>query len=371
MRISLRTFFVGLLVFFVFMGAIFVYLATQVFQHSLLEVSPRGVSEDVIQEAVISIAIQQGFVVVAMLILIGGMLFLMLGAFVLVPIRKLHAAFEKVGEEDFDVRLPEGPQNEIGDLFRAFNDMTVRLKRAKEREEFVNQMKSDFVSLAAHQLRTPLSAIKWTLHMLMEGDMGKLTKKQEGFLSKTYASNERLIMLVNDLLDVTKIEEGKYLYKPKLVSLEEIVRKVVESYQEEAKRKQIEFVLVDPSSPLPRIFADEEKLQLVVQNLVGNAISYTLLGGKVTVGLSYDTKNVKVFVRDTGIGIPQKQQDRVFEKFFRAGNAQLVDTEGSGLGLYLVHNIVEAHGGKIWFESQEGKGTVITFTLPVKKIEEL
>ena len=111
---------------------------------------------------------------------------------------------------------------------------------------------------------------------------------------------------------------------------------------------------------------DIEKIQLAIQNLLDNALHYTKKGGKVTVEIWHDTKEVRVSFTDTGIGIPQEQQQRVFEKFFRAVNARMVDTDGSGLGLYLVHNIVEAHGGKVWFESEEGKGSTFTFSLPIK-----
>ncbi|OHA65219.1 MAG: hypothetical protein A3D64_02325 [Candidatus Wildermuthbacteria bacterium RIFCSPHIGHO2_02_FULL_49_9] len=370
MRISLRAFILGLLAFFVFMGGIFVYLATQVFYHNLLQSAPENTPEELLREATISIAIQQGFIILTMLLLVGGILFFVLTAFVLTPIRKLHAAFEKVGKGDFDIHLPEGPKNEIGDLFHAFNDMTARLKHVKEREVLVNRMKSDFLSLAAHQLRTPLSAIKWTLHMLIEGEMGKLTKKQGEFLSKTQTSNERLIRIVNDLLDVTRIGEGQYLYKQKLVSLEDIVRRAVESYQEEARRKKLKIVLVKPPDSLPPVFADEEKLQLAVQNLISNAVQYTRQGpaAAIEVKISQNAnRDIEVAVQDTGIGIPDKQQARVFERFFRASNARRVDTEGSGLGLYLVKNIVEAHGGKVWFVSKEGKGSTFTFSLPCAK----
>ncbi|MCH7828790.1 PAS domain-containing protein [Patescibacteria group bacterium] len=235
------------------------------------------------------------------------------------------------------------------------------------REREIERMKSDFVSLAAHQLRTPLTAIKWSTQMLLDGDAGKLAREQEELLRKSSQSTDRMIHLINDLLNVTRIEEGRYLYQPSFEQLGDIVKSMVRSYRDTAKQKKIRLELKLPKKEIPLILLDVEKIRLAVQNLLENALHYTLPGGRVTVRVSHDTKEVLVSLTDTGIGIPQKQQPRVFEKFFRAANARKVDTEGSGLGLYLVHNIVEAHGGTIWFESEEGKGTTFTFSLPIKE----
>lgn len=235
------------------------------------------------------------------------------------------------------------------------------------REREIERMKTEFVSLAAHQLRTPLAAIKWSTQMLLDGDAGKLSRGQEELLQKSILSTERMIRLINDLLNVARIEEGRYLYQPTFEKIDDIVKSMVKSYQDTAKQKKIDLELKSPKLETPRVLVDEEKIRLVIQNLLENALHYTLTGGKVTASISHDAKEVRISVADTGIGIPKKQQDRVFEKFFRATNARKVDTDGSGLGLYLVHNIVQAHGGKAWFESKEGKGTTLTFSLPFKK----
>ena len=232
------------------------------------------------------------------------------------------------------------------------------------REKQIELLKSEFVSLAAHQLRTPLSAIKWSLRVLLDGDLGSLGEKQKDLVLKTFDSNERMIRLINDLLNVARIEEGKYLYQPSLHQIEEIVRSMIQSYKAETKRRGVVLTLKVEDKIMPKVLLDEEKIRLVLQNLLDNAMRYTATGGEVTVVLSCDTKEVRIAVRDNGMGIPQNQQQRVFEKFFRATNAKRVDTDGSGLGLYLVKNIIEAHKGRVWFESKEGKGTTFTFTLP-------
>ncbi len=237
------------------------------------------------------------------------------------------------------------------------------------REKTIEKMKTEFVSLAAHQLRTPLSAIKWTLKMLLEGDLGKISEEQKEFLQKTYQSNERMINLINDLLDVTRIEEGRYLFKPTLARLKNVVQFVINSYQAEADRRKIKLGFKIPERKLPEVTMDVEKMRLVIQNLIDNAIKYSPQGGEATISLKYSKKEkeIEFSIKDSGVGIPKDQRPRVFTKFFRGANVMRMETEGSGLGLFIAKNIVEAHGGRIWFESEEEKGTTFYFTLPVEK----
>ena len=234
------------------------------------------------------------------------------------------------------------------------------------REKRIEKMKTEFVSIAAHQLRTPLSGVKWTLRMLLDEDFGKITQEQREFIEKTYRSNERMIILVNDLLNVTRIEEGRYLYKPVLADIEPICQSVINSHKMEIKRKKIKIEFNKSKKKLPKVKIDVEKITLAIQNLLENAIRYTPLGGKIIISLSSKEKEIEFSMKDTGIGIPKDQQSRIFTKFFRSANAVRMETEGSGLGLFITKNIIEAHGGRIWFESKEGKGTVFFFVLPVK-----
>ncbi len=235
------------------------------------------------------------------------------------------------------------------------------------REKTIEKLKTEFVSLSAHQLRTPLSAIKWTLKMLLDGDLGEITKEQKEYITKIYQSNERMIDLINDLLNVTRIEEGKYLSHPILADFQKIVQLVASSLENIIKKKKIKFKFEEPKEKLPKVKIDVEKIELVVQNLLTNAILYTNPGGEVIVSLGSNNDGIGFKVSDTGIGIPKTQQKRVFSKFFRGSNAMKMDTGGTGLGLYISKNIIEAHNGKIWFESKEGKGTIFYFTLPCGK----
>lgn len=235
------------------------------------------------------------------------------------------------------------------------------------REKLVERMKTEFVSLTAHQLRTPLSAIKWTLKMVLDGDLGEITKEQTEFLEKTYDSNERMISLINDLLNVTRIEEGRYLHKIVLAWFEDLVEEVINNHKAEIERRSIKFQFEKPEKKMPKVKVDMEKMKLAISNFLDNAIRYTLPKGTVKVSLKYEEKKIKFSVKDSGIGIPKDQQKRLFTKFFRGANAVRIETEGSGLGLFIAKNIIEAHGGEVWFESGENKGSIFGFSLPTGK----
>jgi two-component system phosphate regulon sensor histidine kinase PhoR len=188
------------------------------------------------------------------------------------------------------------------------------------REKMIEKMKTEFVSLSAHQLRTPLSAIKWTLRMLLDGDLGPITKEQREFIEKIYNSNERMINLINDLLDVARIEEGRYLYKPTLTQIEPIIQSVIDFYQEEIKKKRLKLFFKKSEKKLPLVEIDVEKIKLAIQNLLENAIRYTLPGGEINLSLNSHNGVIEFSVKDTGVGIPKDQQKRVFTKFFRGTN---------------------------------------------------
>ena len=251
----------------------------------------------------------------------------------------------------------EGIQEERGGVLIIIHDIT--------RDKLVERMKTEFVSIAAHQLRTPLSAIKWTLRMVLDGDTGTISPEQRELLEKTYVSNERMINLINDLLNVSRIEEGRFLYKQESASLEEIVSIVIDSSQELLKMKKMALSFERPKEILPTVNVDKEKMELAVQNLLENAVKYTPEGGKIVISLEKDSHDIIFKIKDTGVGIPEVQHERIFTKFFRGDNVIRMETEGSGLGLYTTRNIIEAHKGKIWFDSKEGAGTTFSFTIPI------
>ncbi len=235
------------------------------------------------------------------------------------------------------------------------------------REELIQRIKSEFVSIAAHQLRTPLSAIKWTLKLLLDGDAGRLNPEQESFIAKGYVTNERMIKLVNDLLSAARIEEGRFGYEFEDLDLVTFLDNIVASFAVEVRTKKINFKFEKPSGPLPPLYADPEKLTLAVSNLFDNAVKYTLEGGSIKLAAKREGDFARVEISDTGVGIPPSDQKRVFSKFFRASNVMRMETEGTGLGLFIVRNIIKRHGGDISFTSREGQGATFVFTLPLHK----
>lgn len=259
------------------------------------------------------------------------------------------------------ISLTEGDKN-FGYLIN-FHDIT--------REKMIERLKTEFVSVAAHQLRTPLSAIRWSISLLREEKTSK--KDREDLLEKCAQSNDRMINLVNDLLNVSRIEEGRYIYDFEPKNILKIVEQSISAAKEEAKNKNINFQYIYPKEKMPSLNMDEEKISLAIQNLVENAIHYTNKGGRVLFKINYDkTKQELLFsIEDSGVGIPKEQQQRIFTKFFRAENVMRMQTEGSGLGLFIAKNIIESHGGKIWFSSEEGKGTSFYFVLPVRTQKEI
>lgn len=236
------------------------------------------------------------------------------------------------------------------------------------REKMIDKLKSDFISIAAHQLRTPLSAVKWIIKMVLDGDLGKLNEEQKKILLKGYQSNERIIVLVNDMLNVSRIEEGRFGYIFTNDDFLETLNIVLESLENQIKAKNIKFVLEKPKV-LPQIFFDKSKMTLVLQNLLENAVKYTPEYGKIMVTMELGSDFLKVKIKDNGVGIPEKDYSKLFSKFFRAENVIRMQTEGSGLGLFIVKNIIKKHGGEITFNSQEGVGTEFVFTIPLEKTE--
>ncbi|HJQ08681.1 MAG TPA: ATP-binding protein [Candidatus Saccharimonadales bacterium] len=233
----------------------------------------------------------------------------------------------------------------------------------KERE--VDRMKTEFISVASHQLRTPLSAIKWFSEMLVKKEVGELNEQQDEFARTILDSASRMNELLNALLNISRLESGRFIIKPEPTDLKGLITSAVRNLPgQTAARKQKLTVSVDPL--LAKVNIDPRLVGQVYMNLLSNAIKYTPTGGKITVTVTCDQKNIISTVKDTGYGIPKQDQSKVFQKFFRASNIVSIETDGTGLGMYFVKAIVESWGGKIWFESEENKGTAFTFTLPLK-----
>jgi len=266
----------------------------------------------------------------------------------------------KINNQEVSYKIITAPvtskENEFLGTMKIFYDLT--------RENMIDRLKTEFISIAAHQLRTPLSAIKWVIKMILDGDAGKLNKEQKDLLNKGYKSNERVINLVNDLLNVSRIEEGRFGYSFANCNFQDILNIVVENAERMIAKNHLKFSLNKPDK-LPTVFLDKDRVTLALQNLLDNAVKYTPEYGKIELNVENLGKELRVSVKDNGMGIPESDQAKLFSKFFRAANVIRSETEGTGLGLFITRNIIERHGGKIKVESHEGKGTTISFNMPI------
>lgn len=267
-------------------------------------------------------------------------------------------------------KIKEKQDEQIQDLDRIAKMLVRRdleLSLANEKLRELDRIKSEFISIAAHQLRTPLGSIRWGIEMLLSDKEVSQNLKEK--IKHIYNRNKETIRLVNDFLTVSRIEQGRVAERLTTTMLSEIVGRVVSDTRVFAQEKGVEIEIKIEKDKIPPMMIDAQHFQEVVQNLLSNAVKYSHPNEKVTVGLRLvDTRYVQVSIADTGIGIPEKDKSRIFSKFFRAENALLSEADGSGLGLFVVKYYVEGWGGKVSFQSEEGKGTTFYIDLPLKRI---
>ena len=228
----------------------------------------------------------------------------------------------------------------------------------------MDRIKSEFVSLASHQLRTPVTIIKWGSEALLKDIEKKLDKKEMEQMDRIYRGSMRMIELVNDLLNVSRLESGRLVFKTEEMQFEELIDKVADEYKSYLERKKAKLNIEKPKTKLPKVKIDPEKIRQVIIILLDNAIKYSPENSEIKIKIEHSDEKLVYSTKDQGVGIPKKEQEKIFKRFFRAENVS--QKPGTGLGLYLAKGLVEAHGGKIWFESEENKGTTFFFTLPCK-----
>jgi signal transduction histidine kinase len=252
-------------------------------------------------------------------------------------------------------------------LFRRKTKTGDSVEEVEKLKKLLNA-KSEMVSIGAHQVRTSLSAIKWIIKMFLDGDLGKLTAEQENLLRKAYDGNDKAINLVSEILLVNKSEEvveKKYVFEK--VNIVEMIENTIFDFSGESLWRGIEIIFLKTETLLPETKVDKEKILVVLQNLIENAIKYSKYHGKIFVSVKTEKENIEISVKDAGIGINEDSKTKIFEKFYRTENAQKKEAMGSGIGLYTTKDIVEKHGGKIWFESKENEGTTFFVSLPISK----
>jgi PAS domain S-box-containing protein len=236
-----------------------------------------------------------------------------------------------------------------------FRDVTVEVE--------AERAKSEFVSTVSHELRTPMTSIKGYADLLLMGAVGELMEDQQKFLTVIKNNADRLTALVNDLLDISRIESGRVMLSPRVVRVEDLIANVVAAIQPRAMEKDLT-LRSDLSPALPDVFADADRVVQILTNLVANAHNYTPSGGEIVVSACAQDGEVHISVRDTGIGISEEDQEKLFNRFFRSEHSVVQDSPGTGLGLSITKSLVELQGGRIWLESKLGKGSTFSFSLP-------
>lgn len=245
-------------------------------------------------------------------------------------------------------------------LQNRINDATSKLKRSNEKLKEMDGTKDEFISMASHQLRTPLTSVKGYLSMVLDGDVGEISPAQEDMLKQAYISSQRMVYLIADLLNVSRLKTGKFIIDKSPTNLAEMVESEIAQLTEVAKGRKLTLTFNKPDD-FPVLELDETKTRQVIMNFVDNAIYYTPSGGKIKVELRADRSSVYFMVKDNGLGVPKDEQSHLFSKFYRAKNAQTARPDGTGLGLFMAKKVITEQGGTILFESTEGKGSTFGF----------
>ncbi len=252
-------------------------------------------------------------------------------------------------------------------LFEENQRVVKQLQKTNEKLKALDETKDEFISMASHQLRTPLTSVKGYLSMVLEGDAGKVGAAQRKLLDQAFVSSQRMVYLIADLLNVSRLRTGKFVIESTPTNLAQVVEGEISQLTETASARNLKLVYKKPKK-FPSLMLDETKIRQVIMNFVDNAIYYTPSGGRITVDIKDDAHSVEFTVTDNGIGIPREEQHHLFTKFFRAGNARKARPDGTGLGLFMAKKVIAAQGGSIIFKSQEGKGSTFGFTFAKDKL---
>lgn len=249
-------------------------------------------------------------------------------------------------------------------LEKTIAERTAELQKAYNELKQLDQKKSEFISVAAHQLRTPLSGIKWGLTMLKNEEFGKLNEEQKKFLEKNIDTNEKIISIVNDLLDIDLYTQDKIQYEFKNIDINQIIKNNIDILRNQADQKRITINYNKNTNDKFIVNGDDKKINIAIQNLIDNAIKYSKNNSNIDIELLKINSVIQVSVKNTGIGIPEEEQEQIFQRFFRAKNAIRHQTEGTGVGLFITKNIIEDHQGRIWFTSNKLGETTFFINLP-------
>ena len=262
---------------------------------------------------------------------------------------------------------PETVTFSDADLHAQVEEATKQLRLANTKLKKLDETKDEFVSMASHQLRTPLTSIKGYLSMVLEGDAGDISEDQRKLLEQAFTSSERMVALIGDFLNVSRLQNGKFMIDRTDVDLSKMVSQEVSLIQEVAKARDIGVAYHVPSH-FPHLYLDEDKMHQVIMNFLDNAVYYSPEHTTIAVRLYTSDGFAVCEIVDHGIGVPPDAQKKLFTKFFRAENARRQRPDGTGIGLYLAKKIIDGHGGKVLFQTTAGEGSMFGFRLPIKKL---
>ena len=247
--------------------------------------------------------------------------------------------------------------------------ITFVITQSFEKTAEANRLKSEFVGIVTHQLRSPLTSLSWAIEALISGEFGKVEKKQLEYLKILKENNNRMGELIKDLITVTKVEDGSQFQNKERVSLEKITRDLIFKFQPYIQGSDIDLKII-ADEKLPEVLTVVDQIKIVIENLIDNAIRYAKpkggIKGVIAITIVKKEKNLQFKIEDNGIGIPEEDQKYIFQKFFRSKNVKEMQPYGSGLGLFITKSIITRLGGKIGFKSEEGKRTAFWFILPIK-----
>lgn len=244
-----------------------------------------------------------------------------------------------------------------------------QLEESNSKLRVLDKAKDEFISMASHQLRTPLTSVKGYISMVLDGDAGKITEPQEKLLSEAFGASQRMVYLIGDFLNVSRLQTGKFVIEAKPTNLAVVVGEEIKQLESTAARRNITLKYEQPEH-FPILKLDETKMRQVIMNFVDNAIFYSKPDGVVNIVLVKTDKEIRFEVHDHGIGVPESERHKLFAKFYRAENARQARPDGTGIGLFMAKKVIVAHGGSIIFESEENVGSTFGFSLPLSLKDE-
>ncbi|MCH7605110.1 HAMP domain-containing histidine kinase [Patescibacteria group bacterium] len=346
-----------------------IYLPVKNAEDQVLGVVELDYSISSFQTAINRIALLIASAMTVGIFILALLIILLFRIFISKPINTLRRATYPISRGELGNYIQIQQRDEVGDLAQDFNLMIKGLNNLSgevTRLKEVDKIKSEFLSVAAHQLRTPLSAMRWALQKVLRSIRGE----NATLIRKIKKQDEKMIKIVNDMLNAMRIEEVGLDYEFQRVDLIALLDTVVEVYENAIEEKKLHFSFLKGSFKDLYVHADLKKLEIVFTNLLANAVAYTRTGGVIKIEIEKSSEFVIVKVQDNGVGIQKKDVARIFTKFFRAKNAISAQPDGLGIGLFLTKSIVEAHHGKVWVESKIGKGTIFYIKLPLKRSDQ-